>query len=208
MASQISSVIFDLGRVLIDFDHWIAARKLAVLTDKSPQELYNLFFDSRLVQSFEEGKISPQNFFQKVREMLNIKIEFEEFVPLWSGIFFLTEENKAVYHLAKRLHNRYKVALLSNVNALHFEYIKKNFPIFDGFHHIFTSYELGFIKPHPMIYQKVLDKLGIEPDEAFYVDDRAELVSEANKLGIRGFVFNGVEQLKKDLASCGVECSV
>ena len=207
MEAKLKAIIFDLGRVLIDFDHWIAAKKLAVLTNKTPQELYNLFFDSSLVQSFEEGKISPENFFCEVKRMLNLKIGFEEFVPLWSQIFFLTDENKAVYYLAKQLRRHYTVTLLSNVNTLHFDYIKKNFPIFNAFHHIFASCELGFIKPHPMIYQKVLDKLGIEAGEAFYVDDRAELVAEANKLGIRAFVFKGVEQLKKDLFSCGVQIS-
>jgi putative hydrolase of the HAD superfamily len=204
---SIKAVIFDLGRVLIDFDHWIAAKKLAVLTNKNPQELYDLFFDSRLVQSFEEGKISPQDFFQKIKEMLGLKIGFEEFVPLWSEIFFLTEENQKVYRLAKQLSSRYTVALLSNVNTLHFEYIKKSFPVFDAFHHIFASCELGFIKPHPLIYQKVLDILEIKPAETFYVDDRAELVAEAKKLGIRGFVFKGIEQLRKDLEYCGVDCS-
>jgi len=204
---KIKAVIFDLGRVLIDFDHWQAAKKLTVLTNKTPQELYNLFFDSHLVQSFEAGKISPQNFFDEVKEQLNLRIGFEEFIPMWNQIFFLTEENRQTCRLAKQLRRRYTVALLSNVNTLHFDYIKKNFPIFDGFNHIFASCELGFIKPHPMIYQKVLDKLGIEPGEAFYVDDRAELVTEAKKLGIRAFVFKGVEQLKNDLAYCGVQIS-
>jgi putative hydrolase of the HAD superfamily len=204
---KLKAVIFDLGRVLIDFDHWIAAKKLAVLTNKTPQELYNLFFDSSLVQSFEEGKISPENFFHEVKRLFNLKIGFEEFVPLWSQIFFLTEENKVVYYLAKQLRRHYTVTLLSNINTLHFDYIKKNFPILDVFDYIFASCELGFIKPHPLIYQKVLDKLGIGAGEAFYVDDRAELVCEANKLGIRAFVFKGVEQLKKDLESCGIKFS-
>ena len=202
----IKAVIFDLGRVLIDFDHWISAKKLSSLTRKSPQELYDLFFDSRLVQSFEEGKIPAQDFFREVKDALDLKIGFEEFVPLWSEIFFLSEENQKVYQLAKQLRRRYIVALLSNVNVLHLDYIKKNFPVWDAFHHVFASCELGFIKPHPEIYRKALEGLGIKPAEAFYVDDRKELVLEAKKLGIRGFVFQGVAQLKKDLASCGIEC--
>lgn len=202
---NIKAVIFDLGRVVVDFDHWIAARKLSVLTRKSPQELYDLFFDSHLIQSFEEGKISAKDFFLKVKEMLDLKIGFNEFVPLWSQIFFLTEENKRVYRLAKKLRSHYTVALLSNVNTLHFAYIKKNFSVLDAFHHIFTSCEMGFIKPHPMIYRKALDLLRIKPAEAFYVDDRKELVDEAKKLGIKGFVFVGIKQLKKDLRHCGIK---
>jgi FMN phosphatase YigB (HAD superfamily) len=42
--SKIRAVIFDLGNVLIDFDHRIAAKKLSKLTDKTGEEIYNLFF--------------------------------------------------------------------------------------------------------------------------------------------------------------------
>jgi putative hydrolase of the HAD superfamily len=69
---------------------------------------------------------------------------------------------------------------------------------------VLTSYELGLIKPNPRIYQKTLEIINTEPCETFYVDDRPELISEAEKLGIRSFVYKGIEQLKKDLASCGV----
>jgi glucose-1-phosphatase len=201
---NIKAIIFDLGRVLIDFDHWIAARAISEFTDIKPEEIFPLFFDSGIIQSFEEGKISAKDFFSKVKKILKLNICFEEFLPIWNNIFFITEQNKAVYKLAKSLKGKYKVAMLSNVNELHFEYLKKEFPIFDAFDYVLTSYELGRIKPHPEIYQDTLKIIDAEPCETFYVDDRPELIAEAEKLGIRSFVYKGIEQLKKDLASCGV----
>src|SRR4030042_11370 len=118
--NRIEAIIFDLGNVLIDFDHTIAAKKISAFTDKNPQEIFDLFFDSPLTGLFEEGKISPQEFFSEVKKTLNFKLDYAAFLPIWNEIFFLTEKNHAVYALAKTLRDRYKTALLSNINVLHF----------------------------------------------------------------------------------------
>jgi HAD superfamily hydrolase (TIGR01549 family) len=174
-SSQIKAILFDLGNVLIDFDHRIATERISKFTDKSPDEIFNLFFDSELTGLF-----------------------------IWNEIFFLSKKNLTVYNLAKQLRDRYKLALVSNINILHFDYIKKNFSVFDTFNNIITSYEVGFRKPHPLIYRKALEILRIPPPQVFYTDDRPELAQSAQELGIRGFVFIGIEQLKKDLIDSGI----
>lgn len=196
---NIKAIIFDLGNVLIDFDHKRAAAGIAKFTEKSGQEIYDLFFDSQSTCLFEEGRILPQEFFLKVREMLNLKIDYATFLTIWNEIFFFTEKNLKVYNLARCLKSNYKVALLSNINILHFEYIKRTFPIFDAFHNIITSFEVGFRKPHPLIYQEALKLLGAPPQNVFYTDDRIDLVESASLLGIRSFVFLGIEQLERNL---------
>lgn len=201
----ITALIFDLGNVLINFDHTIAANKISRFCDKSPQDIFNLFFDSSLTALFEEGKIRPQEFFLRVKEALNLKLEYAEFLPIWNEIFFLTSQNRAVYNLAKALKDRYKIALLSNINILHFDYLKRNFPVFGAFHSIVTSFEVGFRKPHHLIYKKTLEVLKVSlPAEVFYTDDRLELIEKARELGLRSFVFKGVAQLRRNLENTGV----
>ena len=202
--AKIKAIIFDLGNVLIDFDHMIAAQKISGFTNMAAEDIFNLFFDSPLTGSFEEGRISPRDFFSDVKERLNLKLDYDGFLPIWNGIFFFSEKNRSVYGLAKSLKKRYNVSALSNVNILHLEHIKKNFPIFDAFHNVITSCELGFKKPDPAIYKKALEISGVEAASAFYTDDRAELTEKAKELGIRSFVFTGVEQLRKDLRAAGV----
>lgn len=202
---KIKAVIFDLGNVLVDFDHRIAAEKVSKLTDKTAEEIFNFFFNSELTGLFEEGRISPQDFFLKVKEALNFKLDYAEFLPIWNTIFFLSEKNCMVYALAKNLKKNYKLALLSNINILHFEYLKSRFPVFDVFCNIIVSCEVGLRKPHPLIYKKTLEALGVLPSEVFYTDDRAELIQGARELGIRGFVFEGIDELEKDLLSVGIK---
>ena len=201
---KIRGIIFDLGNVLLDFNHMIAAEKLSGFTDKEGKEIYDLFFDSQQTKLFEEGKISASEFFKGVKGMLNLKIPYEEFVPIWNGIFYFTDKNLQVYNLARSLKTGYRLALLTNINFLHLEHVKKIFPILDAFHNILASCELGLRKPQPEIYQKALEILGTQAQETFYTDDRIELISGAKKLGINAVVFFGVEQLKKDFIAAGV----
>ena len=202
---HIKAIIFDLGNVLIDFDHSIAARRICELTNKTQGEIYRLFFDSGLTALFEEGKIAPDKFFSEVKNTLNLKIDYEVFLPIWNEIFFLTERNRQVYELAKGLKSNYQTGILSNINILHYEYLKNNFPIFDVFHHVMVSFELGKRKPHHLIYQKALKALRVGAGEVFYTDDRPELVASAKGLGLCGAVFTGIEALKKDLLGTGIQ---
>ena len=204
-AFAIKAVIFDLGRVLIDFDHGIAAKKAASCCDKTPKEIFDFFFDSPLTVLFEKGKISSLDFFNKVKEEINLRLSYEEFLPVWNEIFFQTDDNRAVYDLAGNLKGPYKLALLSNINELHFKYLKCNFSLFGHFQHILLSFEMNSVKPEPLIYKRALEILGLLPQEVFYTDDRQELIEAARSLGIQGFVFRGAAQLKKDLLWAGVK---
>jgi FMN phosphatase YigB (HAD superfamily) len=200
---DIKAVIFDLGNVLVDFDHRLASESISHFTDRPPEDIFNLFFDSKLTGLFEEGKISPRQFFAEVRNTLNLKINYYQFVPIWNEIFFFTEKNLGVYKLACNLKSIYKFAVLSNINILHLEYIKRTFPILNALQ-IIASYELGLRKPHVEIYQKVLQMLGVASHNVFYADDRAELVEIARRLGMRSFIFKDVEGLKNNLINTGI----
>ena len=72
------------------------------------------------------------------------------------------------------------------------------------FQHVITSFELGLRKPEPMVYRKALEILGQPADAVVYTDDRPELVASAKRLGIRAFVFRGIEELKKDFLEAGI----
>ena len=201
---EIKVVLFDLGKVLVDFDHKRAAERISAFCGKSALEIYNLFFDSPVTLAFEEGKIPPEKFYQQVKEALDLKLSYDSFVPIWNDIFFLSAKNRSVYGLVNTLRANYKTAMLSNINFLHYEYLKKHFPVFNVFDNIFLSFEMGLAKPKKEIYEKVIQDLKICPHEIFYTDDRAELVDSAISLGIKGYLFSDFKQLISDLQAAGV----
>lgn len=201
---KIKAIVFDLGRVMVDFDHRIAARGISRFSHKSGDEIYALFFDSEVTGLFEEGKISPEDFFLRIKKALGLDLSYEEFVAIWNEIFFVTEENRMAYELAARLRRHYRVAMLSNINILHHKHLKAKFALFEPFDPVITSYELRVRKPDPAIYQKMLQMLRLKAEEVFYTDDRPELIESARQLGINSCVFSGSRQLKDDLLSYGV----
>ncbi|MCX5701045.1 MAG: HAD family phosphatase [Candidatus Omnitrophica bacterium] len=204
MPEHIKVILFDLGGVLVDFDYTIAAKRIINFCNKTPQEIFKLFFDSNITVLFEEGKITPMDFFIKIKEGLDLRLSYECFVPIWNEIFFLSAKNRAVYSIVNNLKSEYKIAMITNTNILHYEYLKKNFPVFNVFHKVFTSCELGVAKPNSLIYQNALEELGVSAESAFYTDDRLDLVKSAQALGIKAFVFRDAKQLEKDLAMEGI----
>ena len=191
-----STIVFDLGNTLIRFDHNIAARKLAVLFGLDPGRIYDMFFDSEITRVFEKGEISPREFHRRAAELLGIKISYKDFVPIWNDIFW---EDEAACSLARRLKKDYRLFLISNVNRLHFEHIRKKFGIMRIFDEMILSFAVGAMKPDRVIYEDMVRRSGGDKSRVLYIDDREDLIKEARLLGIDSIRFEGADKLKKDL---------
>ncbi len=202
--AEIKVILLDLGNVLVDFDLGPAIKRISGFCSKDPGTIFKLFLDSGITNSFEKGELSAKEFYKKTKDTLELRLGYESFVPIWNEVFFFSSKNRAVYHIANRLKNNYRIALLSNTNALHYKYIKDSFPVFNIFDKVFLSFEMGAVKPDKIIYQKVIKALGVLPENIFYTDDRAELVSSACALGVKGFIFTSAKQLIKDLSSLDI----
>jgi putative hydrolase of the HAD superfamily len=203
-ASMVKVVLFDLGNVLVDFDFTPAIGRISSFCGRKPEEIIKFFFNSETTNSFEKGAISPEEFYVRARDGLGLKLGYASFVPIWNEVFSFSLKNRAVYHIANSLKQRYRIGMLSNTNILHYGYIKDNFPIFGIFEKLFLSFEIGSLKPEESIYKKVIDEFGVLPEEIFYTDDRHDLVQGASVLGMKSFVFTGPEQLIRDLSSQNV----
>ncbi len=204
MKNKIKAIIFDLGNVLIGFDHRIGVKKILKHTHKSTREIYDLFFDSVFTREFEKGKMSCGEFFAKVRDMLELQIGYEEFLPIWNEIFFAKPEME---RFVASLNSGRRLVLLSNVNQLHYEYLTSAFPsAFNLFRpeNIIPSFRTGFMKPDREIYALALSAAGVSKEEAVYVDDRQDLIAAASGYGIPSIQFKNVDQLKRDFLGLGI----
>ncbi|PIU41129.1 MAG: hypothetical protein COS99_07265 [Candidatus Omnitrophica bacterium CG07_land_8_20_14_0_80_42_15] len=192
----IKVIIFDLGNVVLKFDMRIIARKMAKRFSLNEDEVFQFFFDSPLTHIHDEGRISSKEFYHRAMEKLGIKMDFTEFKKIWLDIF---TENNDVTKLILSLSKHYKIFLMSNTNKLHFDYIKTKFDIIKEFDCVFTSYEVGKLKPHPRIYNAAIKKAYVAPGNIIFIDDRKELVRGAKKVGIRAIQFKNIKKLKQDL---------
>ncbi|MDD5115930.1 MAG: HAD family phosphatase [Candidatus Omnitrophica bacterium] len=203
-AGSIKVVLFDLGNVLVDFDFGPAARRLSGFCGQSSSGILKAFFDSRTTGSFEKGSLSAEEFYRLMKDEMRFNLGYESFVSIWNEVFFFTPANRQVYHIASSLKEKYRIALLSNTNLLHYRYLKENFPVFDIFERQFLSFEIGSSKPEKEIYQAVIENMGVPAEDIFYTDDRDDLVRAGASCGFKSFIFKGPKKLVEDLTGQGV----
>ncbi|HUP04607.1 MAG TPA: HAD family phosphatase [Bryobacteraceae bacterium] len=197
------TVIFDMGRVLIHFDFEPGFRILAEACPHSPERIPRIIEEHNLVEALETGRMSPLEFFEEARRLLSLRMDFEAFCGVWTGIFTgpLVPES-----LLEGLAARYRLLLLSNTNALHFGLVTARYHShFRHFHGFVLSHEIHAMKPDPRIYEAVLREAGCLPGECFYTDDIPEFVEAARRHGIDAEVFQGAQKLEQDLRERGIE---
>jgi 2-haloacid dehalogenase len=93
----------------------------------------------------------------------------------------------------------YRLYALSNWSAELFPQSKDDFPFLQWFDDILLSGEVQLTKPDPRIYQLLLSKYGLKPEQVLFIDDRQANVQAALQLGIDSIVFESPEQLEQQL---------
>lgn len=204
MKDEIEVVLFDLGNVILPFNHHQIAEKLFPYVQEkelqSPREIFSYLFDLNKgkINEFDTGKISPQEFFQSIKKDLGLSLSYEEFILIWNDIFI---EDQEVSKMIQSLRKRWRLGLLSNTDPLHFDYILSKFSIMKAFEKWILSYEVGFKKPALEIFQKALEWASVKPQKVLFIDDIKEHIEVAISLGIQGIHFVSARQLKVALFS-------
>jgi FMN phosphatase YigB (HAD superfamily) len=190
------AVIFDLGRVLVNFDFKRGYRELECLCPYPAAEIPRRLSGCGLVERFETGLIEPRDFVAQFSKVLDLKIDYDHFCRIWSSIF---TETLVPESMLEKLAARYRLLLLSNTNAIHFEMLRDSHPMLRHFHHLILSYEVKAMKPRPEIFQAAIARAGCPPGECFYTDDIAEYVAAARNQGIDAVQFESLGQLEREL---------
>ena len=73
-------------------------------------------------------------------------------------------------------------------------HVTKSFLSLSTFEYLIYSCDYGSIKPELSIYRNCLELLKAEPQDILYLDDRAENVEAAARLGINSVLFDTVEK--------------
>lgn len=110
-----------------------------------------------------------------------------------------------VIQIARELKANYKVGLLTNaIGSLLDDIFAQNPGIQDIFDERIVSSEVGLVKPEPEIYKLALEKLGVQPEEALFIDDGQANVDGAIAVGMQALLFTGADQLRTDLQELGL----
>lgn len=199
---MIKTVIFDLGKVIIPFDFKRGYQGLEQVCGYPAAEIPRRIATTDLVHRFESGLVDPKDFVEQLSRVLDLRINYDQFCQIWSSIFLpdpLIPES-----LLEGLSKRYRLLLLSNTNAIHFDMLEKSYPLLRHFHHMVLSYRVGAMKPEPAIFREAIARAECHPDECFFTDDIAEYVAAAKREGIDAVQFESRAQIEQELLARGV----
>jgi FMN phosphatase YigB (HAD superfamily) len=170
-----SIVVFDLGKVLVDFDYSIAGRRIAAKSDLSAAEVQAYLNQSPLLFRYETGLMSRREFFEDVCAHTGFRGDLEEFGNYFADIF--TEMPEMIALHAQLRQKGIPTYIFSNTNDLAAEHVRRAFPFFARFDGYILSYEVGAMKPAAKIYEALEALAGKRGPDILYLDDRAENIA-------------------------------
>lgn len=178
--------LFDIGKVLLDFDFETSLKKLLPHDHTDPTEALSRLIAKK--DEFEAGKISVGDYSEWAVKMLRSQATVAEFHDAWRNIFL---PNKPMWEAARKLNeDGHRLILFSNTNAIHCPWIFEAFPEFSLFHGSILSYEVNAIKPEPEIYQHAIDKYSLTPSATLYIDDLPQNIEAGNAFGFRSHQYD------------------
>lgn len=196
------AVVFDLGKVLLDFDYQIALRRLLPRCRIGAEALRHLLLDERLLVDYETGLISTAEFIARLTAATGYEGTEAEFRAGFGDIFAPIEPMVALH--AELRARGVPTYVLSNTNELAVDFIRGRYPWFAKFDGYVLSYEHRAMKPGPALYAVAERLSGCHGAELFYFDDRPENVAAARARGWQAVVHTDPATSRAALAATGL----
>ena len=193
----IKAVIFDLGRVLIDVDltRGIFKHFKDIKSEDDLTIMERLFCDPLYI-NFGTGKITPRQFYNGICEKTGLHIDYDTFIDEWCDVFNPMDGIKEIF---LEVSKRFPVGLLSDVDSVHWNYLKNKLSFLKIFKKPTLSFEIGLLKPNPGCYSIAANNVGQPVENCLFIDDRIDNVKGALNAGMKAVQFKGTAHLRKEL---------
>ncbi len=172
---MIKTVVFDLGKVLLDFDYSIVARRLGERGRMARDEISKFIDHSPLLFRLERGEMTPEQFHREVADATGFEGGYADFTQVFAEIFAPIDPMIELHALLRK--QGLPTFIFSNTNDIAVKYIRRSFPFFSNFDGYVLSYEHGVMKPDAGLYEVVERETGRRGGEILYIDDRPENVA-------------------------------
>lgn len=194
------TVFFDLGNVLLFFDHQRMYQQVADFCGLKSDHL--LPYVHNILDPYERGAIDSRGIHRHLCDISRKQLDFAGLMHAMSDIF---QPNMKMVSLIKELKSK-KVPLyiLSNTCEAHFNYAYTHYPVLHLFDGYVLSYEVGARKPEKQIFDKALLLAKCSHEDCFYTDDISEYVAAAKQLQIDAEVYQNHEQFVQQLTERGI----
>lgn len=198
---DITHLVFDLGGVVVELrgkpvkPEWFPA-------GSAPDDVWKCWLQSVAPRAFEAGKIDKETFARSVVDELSLTVEAAEYLDYFStlpiGPF------PGVVNLLSEVRKRYKTALFSNSNEVHWERKSNEMNLVELFDHHFASHLMGCVKPDREAFEYVISALAVPAPQILFFDDNQLNVDAARYTGMQADKVVGPEELRTALVERGI----
>jgi HAD superfamily hydrolase (TIGR01509 family) len=199
--SAIEAVLLDLGNVLVFHDDAVLFRRLSEWGGAPPELVRERML--ALWAPINRGTLADAELRRAVCAAAGAAepMDAEAFFALWNCHFRINQE---LLPMVDTLLAQVKVVLVTNVNALHWRYVRPLIPQFDRFSGFVVSCALGMAKPDAAMFENALAQAQVGPAKAAYFDDIPLYVEAARALGMVAQVFTDAPTFRRQLAELGL----
>lgn len=197
--SNISTIIFDLGGVLVNLDLPQCILNFKRLGIPDVENYLSNFGQSGFFLSFEKGHIGTEEFRNEIRKFAQKPLSDEQIDDAWCS--FLCDIPVEKLQILAELKKKYRLVLLSNTNPLHIEvsaageFAKVGKTMYDFFDACYLSFEMKMTKPNADIFEKLLSVEQVAANQCLFLDDGMKNIEQATKLGIQTYLVKEHENL-------------
>ena len=208
MSAKIKNIIFDLGGVVLDIDESIVYKELEKMGISTSELAHSKEFID-IMSKFDTGIYTAPTFRKKTKALLGLeKMTDKRFDAIWNSM--LLDIPRERIEAIEKVKKHYKIFLMSNSNVIHYDLYVRDLQLrfgYNEFDELFNKSYFSFAehleKPDPRFFELILDHEGLIPEETLFIDDTAENINVAKKLGIRTYHIRR-DELVRNLFSNGI----
>ncbi|MBL4663879.1 MAG: HAD family phosphatase [Flavobacteriaceae bacterium] len=204
MTQKINTIIFDLGGVLIDWNpEYVYLKEF-----RGDRKKMDWFLNTICAWDWNVNQDAGYSLDKATEERIALFPEYEELIKMyydrWEEMLGFAHDD-TLKLLESLVNNKnYRVLALTNWSGETWPKAIAKFPWLEWFEGILVSGDEGMRKPFPEIYELMLSRYEINPEDSVFIDDSLANVEGCKVVGINGIHFSSAPQLKDDLDTLGV----
>jgi len=200
--NPIKNIIFDYGNVIFHINFQQVADAWKALGIDNADEFYGHRKQDDVFNALERGQITPSAFRDRIRELTHKpELTDQQIDDAWNAIFIGIP--KGNHELLLEIKKKYRTFLLSNINAIHYDYVhdylQREFDMQDNsdlFEKTYYSHLMGKRKPDAEIFEQVLRENNLNPAETLFIDDSPQHLETARKLGLQTYLMTAPDNIQ------------
>ena len=199
---MIKAIIFDVGGVLVRTEDLSFRQKLEAKHNLAVGDAEYIVFNSEMGRKAQHGEITTAELWGWVAAHLSL--DDDQLADFQREFFAGDQLDLEMVDFVHRLQESYQTAIISNAADNLLENVTEIYPMASAFGLIVGSAYEGIMKPDPTIFMRTLERLGLQPNEAVFIDDFLHNVDAARALGMEAIHFRPGTDLPQELADLGV----